>query len=230
VRFRMYRDPGTLVFEGHVDHGVGRGTYTFEPHEQFRREMERAGMSRPTDEDLERLCSHEVRLQTIQAFASQGYELSTDDLVRLATHGATPEFIGEMMQAGYRGLTVDDLVQLKVHGVSPALVHAYAELGYERPTVDDLVRLQVHGVDPAFVREMRSLKPSVDDLVSFRIHGVTPEFARQFASLGYGKLSADDLVKFRLHGVTPEFARKALAEHPDLSADELVRLRLTGRL
>ena len=233
VRFRMTRDPGTLVFEGHVDHGIGRGRYTFEPHEAFRRSMERAGMRRPTDDDLERLCSHEVRMATIEALADAGYAgLTTDDLMRLSTHGASPQFVGDMMHAGYRGLTVDDLVRLRIHDVSPSLVREYAELGYHHPSVDELVRLKDNGVEPSYVREMRGLepKPSVDDLVRFRQHGVTPEFAHQFAALGYRHLTAEDLVRFRLHGVTPEFARKALAEHPGLSADELVRLRLTGRL
>jgi len=171
VHFQMRRDPGVFVFDGTVSRGMGRGTYRFEPNQEFRDAVRHAGMEPPTDDDLERLCSHDVRLETVRALVKHGYAgLSTDDLVRLAIHGASPAFVREMAN------------------LEP------------RPSINDLVRLHIHGVTPEFAQAMASLGfPSADDLVRFRLHDVTLEFTRK-AMTEHPHLSADDLVRLRLNG------------------------------
>lgn len=112
--------------------------------------------------------------------------IPANDLMSVAIHRATPEFIRELRNAGVAIDDADDAVALRIHGVTPDFIRSMAELGYR-----DLSR---------------------SDLLSMAIHRVTPDFIRGMASAGYRDLSARELVSLRIHGVTPDYAREMARE------------------
>ncbi len=129
---------------------------------------------------------------------------SDDALVRLCLHDVPLDWIRGFDSLTLRGLSLDDLIRLKIHGVTPAYVRAMTPTGPSRYTVDDLVRLLVHGV-PA----------------------TTP---RELERLGYSPLTTDDLIRLQENGVTPAVIRRALAQHPNLSVEDLIRLKQHGMI
>jgi len=59
---------------------------------------------------------------------------------------------------------------------------------------------------------------------------VSPEYLRELADAGYRGVPADQLVQFRIHGVNGGFIREAVGRYGKLSADDLVQLKIRGRL
>lgn len=129
---------------------------------------------------------------------------------------------------------VDDLIEMRVHGVDAAYLAELAALAPRiRLSAEEIVEAKVQGLTPARLREFVDLgygDADIDDLVAMRIHGVTPTYIRDLASAGYRGLEADDLVAMRIHGVTADQARRAAAGGRRPSADELVEMRIRGKL
>ncbi len=204
VHFELRRDAGTFRFEGKLKGDQGTGFFTFTGNPGYIRDMAAMGYKMTEDRLLE-MATHDVSLSFVREIHDLGYrDASLDKLVEFRIHGVSPGFIRSMMADGYKNLPADKLVEFRIHGVSPELVHALAEAGYQNL--------------PA------------DRLVEFRIHGVSPEFVKGLAAAGYANVPADRLVEFRIHGVNGAFIKQAVGRYGKLSADELVELKIRGRL
>jgi Zn-dependent protease with chaperone function len=194
----------------------------------------------------------------IDGLAAAGYrDLSVDQLIKLKTHGVTPEYVRGMQAAGLQP-SADELAKLRVHGVTPEYVRGIQATGLT-PSVEELAKLRVHGVTPEFLNEMKATgidvtldqamqfrihgvdlkavgemgalgyKLSPDEMVKMRIHGLTVELARAAKQLGFGDPSFKQLLNMRIHGITPEFAASMKETGMrDLSLDQLVKLRIHG--
>lgn len=132
--------------------------------------------------------------------------------------------------AAPRRLDVDTLVALRIHGVDAAYIEAMQAAFGARFTADQLVAMRIHGLTPARIREFRSLgyRVSHDAMMAMSIHGVSGAYIRALAEAGYPQLSADQLVEMKIHGVSIDDARKA--KRLGLSARELVRRTILGVL
>ena len=72
--------------------------------------------------------------------------------------------------------------------------------------------------------------PDLRDERRFQTY-VTSKFIREMEDAGYRNLSTQQLDYFRLYDINAEFVRKAASEgYQDLSPEELVELKVTGRL
>jgi hypothetical protein len=89
-----------------------------------------------------------VRPALLQAYvrATRG-QLNPDDVVSLAIHGVTAEFIDGLAALGYRDFTAQDLVSLRIHGVTPDYVGSLQRAGMTHLSADQLVRLRLAGFD-----------------------------------------------------------------------------------
>lgn len=179
---------------------------------------------------------HGVEPTYIREMAAIGPALrhiSASDLVALRIHGVKPEFVREMAAIGpaFGNVTADELVAMAIHGVRPELARAYVQLEGGRLSSDDVVSMSIHGVSAEFVQRLAALgyrSLSADDIVSMAIHGVNADYVEQLAALGY-RPGAEDLVSLRIHGVTADYVRRLQQSGmTQLSADQLVRLRLAG--
>jgi beta-lactamase regulating signal transducer with metallopeptidase domain len=181
-------------------------------------------------DDLIRLKTHGVTPEFARQVQAAGLQPSAEELVKLRIHGVTPEFIAETKGAGLN-LTLDQLVKFRIHGVNMAAVKEMKSLGYEL-TPDQMVKMHIHGLTPALAREAKQLgvgEPDFDQLIKMQIHGVTPEYAAAVKQAGVADLSLERLVKFRIHGVEPDQIREFRElGFTNLSADEVVSLAVHG--
>ncbi len=63
--------------------------------------------------------------------------------MRLRTHGVSANFVGELRQLGYSGLSAEEIVRLRIHGVTPDFIRR-TNAGGQR-SVDELVRMRISG-------------------------------------------------------------------------------------
>jgi beta-lactamase regulating signal transducer with metallopeptidase domain len=108
-------------------------------------EIEAAGLTNLSVDDLIRLKSHGVDGAFVRQMRAAGFDLSLDDLVRFRAHDITPEFIDEFKQLGLVNLTSDDLVRLRAHDISADTIRA-AQKRFKDITIDDLIRLRAHDI------------------------------------------------------------------------------------
>ncbi|HEV7786499.1 MAG TPA: M56 family metallopeptidase, partial [Thermoanaerobaculia bacterium] len=233
VHFELRRDAGTFRFEGKFKGDQGTGFFTFAGNPGYIRDMAALGYKMTEDRLLE-MATHDISLSFVREIHDLGYrDASLDKLVEFRIHGVSPQFIRELTALGYANLPADKLVEFRIHGVSSEFVRGMAADGYKNLPADKLVEFRIHGVSPDFVHGLaadgyRDLP--ADRLVEFRIHGVSPAFVKELAAAGYSNVPADRLVEFRIHGVNGDFIKQAVGRYGKLSADELVQLKIRGRL
>jgi hypothetical protein len=233
VRFDLRRDAGTFHFEGRFKGDEGTGFFTFQSNPGYIRDMAALGIQMKEDRLLE-MATHDVSIAFAREIHDLGYrDASLDDLVQFRIHGVNPQIIRELSGLGYQHLPADQIVQFQIHGVSPALLRELGRAGYKGIPPDQVVQFQIHGVSPEYVRGLAEngyRNVPADDLIQFRIHGISPEFLHGLAEAGYRNVSADELVQFRIHGVDGRFARDAVSRYGKLAPDQLVQLKIRGRL
>jgi hypothetical protein len=60
-------------------------------------------------------------------------------------HGVTPQFIRELKELGYGGVSKDRLVAFRIHGVSADFIRDVQKAGFKDMTADELVDFSIHG-------------------------------------------------------------------------------------
>ena len=194
------------------------------------------GYDQLTPDRLIEFAIHDVDAGYVERMAAIGYDdLTPDRIIEFAIHDVDAEYVERMAATGYDGLTPDRIIEFAIHDVDIELVERLAEVGYEQLTPGRIVEFAIHDIDADYVEQLVAagygeLPPG--RIVEFKIHGVTPSFLRGLDEVGYGysDMSPSDVVAFAIHDVSPEFI-KGLKDRGvvDLSPDELVSYRITGR-
>jgi hypothetical protein len=165
---------------------------------------------------------------------SQAYNVVTRNstmslaMSQAAAAAAKSDYIGEMRATGY-DVDLDKLIAMKIHGVTPEYARSMAQLGYGKPTADQLVSLKIFGVNPETVSKLRAggIAPTnFHDLISYQIFKVTPEFVTGMKDAGFTSIPPDKLTALRVQNITPEFAKAARQQYPDITVDQLIKLRI----
>ncbi|MFC7538015.1 M56 family metallopeptidase [Sphingomonas sp. GCM10030256] len=97
------------------------------------------------------------------------------ELLALKAVGVSPEWLKEMVRAGYAAKDVGDVVGARAAGVSPAYVRDLAAAGYRNVPLDDLAGLRAAGVNGNYIRRLRAAGMtglSVDKLIELRARGI----------------------------------------------------------
>ena len=139
-----------------------------------------------------------------------------------------PDYIQELADAGYSGLSLDELIQLRSVGVDGTYIRAIEAAGFPHPSTRDLVQLRATGVTPAVIQELRGRFGvlTLHQVTEMHAVGVTPDYADALARAGYRDLLARDVVELRAVGVNPDYIQSlARAGFSGLSANQLVQLR-----
>ena len=205
VRFELRRDAGTFRFEGRfegADGSQGTGFFTFEGNPAY-----------------------------IGQMANLGYALRDDRLLEYAVFDVSYNFVLGLLDLGYGKLTGEQLVEFRIRGVTPEFIQAIGDAGYRELSPERLVEFRINGVDPKFIREWAHAGyGDLRDGRRLQLY-LSSAFIREMEDAGYRNLSTRQLDDFRFYGIDAEFVRKAASEgYPDLSPEELVALRVTGRL
>lgn len=122
---------------------------------------------------------------------------------------------------------LEQIMQLAAHDITPDYVRGIREAGLTDLTLDEVVQLGIHDVTPQYVKAMRKRFPSmtVRDVVNCAIHDVTPDYVAAMHDLGYEELTLRNIVELAIHDVSPDYVRKLVeAGFEDLSFQELLQL------
>jgi beta-lactamase regulating signal transducer with metallopeptidase domain len=174
---------------------------------------------------------HRVTPEFLDEMADLGFaDEMFDSYVAMRIHGVNRAELTALREAGMVPDGADEAIAWRIHGVDPELVAAVRSSGYDLDG-DEILAWTIHGIDPDYVREMKATGLEIHDgdhLTAMKIHRVTPEFVREMSELGLEDLDVEQLLEMRIHGVTPEWVRALRDKGIDLSADELVRLKISG--
>ena len=99
-----------------------------------------------------------------------------------------------------------EFVGLKSVGVTPQYVREMVAAGYDKLDFDELTEAFAVGVSGKYAREMiaAGVRPSFDDLVQLRAVGVPADFVRRIRAAGHNVTDADDLVQLYAVGFMPD--------------------------
>ncbi|MBW3569885.1 MAG: hypothetical protein KY467_02150 [Gemmatimonadetes bacterium] len=161
VAFRMEREPGVFAMQGTFRDGRGTGRYEFLPDAEYGamlRSLEIAQDQRVTCRTLMTIAFFgNAPRETVRELAGMGFpRLSLAEVIEMAVHGVTPDYVRAMRAAGVPARTsAADFAEMRTHGVTPEYVRGMGEVGYRGLTPGELVNLRLGGVTPVFVRELR---------------------------------------------------------------------------
>jgi len=211
VTFRLVREAGTIECEGMFTAGKGSGTFTFTPNRSFVDAMKSRGF------DFE---------ETMK----KGRDGSTEErLFTAATIGITTALADDLKSANFGPLDVNDLFKAAIFKVTSEFMVEMKSTGFPNLGMEELVKARIFKIDADFVRQIREMgfeKADFEGIVKFRIFKVTPELLNMLKSEGYGDLSSEQVVKFQIFKIDQDFIRKARSVNPNISVEELVRMKI----
>jgi predicted metallopeptidase len=205
VNFRLVREAGTVECRGSFRNGKGSGTWVLSPSQSFRSAMSGRGYGELTDR-----------------------EMLTATLLNL-----TVGFVDDLKSVGFDRLSFDDTVKALIFKVTPQYVAEMKSLGFDNLDLEELVKARIFKVDAEFARQVQEMGfagQSLEELVKLRIFKVTPDFLEDLKAEGFSQVSIEDAVKLKIFNIDRDFIRRAKASHADLSIEELVQLRIHGRV
>jgi len=213
VSFRLAREAGTIECQGSFTNGRGSGTFQFTPNQAFIDSMGSRGF------DFEKN-------------SSKHGTLPEDRLFTATTINLTTAFVDDLLSANFGPLDVDDLFKARIFNITPQFMAEMKATGFPNLGMEDLVKARIFKIDADYVRQVRAMgfdKEDFESLVKFRIFKVTPEFLNEVKSEGFGNLTAEEVVKFRIFKIDGDFIRQAKAEDPNVSPEDLVRMKIGFR-
>jgi hypothetical protein len=221
-RFQIAEDPGTLTFSGSVGNGCGKGTYDFTSDPAFQRALAHHGMRPATDVEGLELALQHFKASTLDDVVASGVQAPTPaDLVTMADHGVSAEYLRGFKGIALQPKTAGALAQLRDHGVTPAYVQAFASAGYRPISIAELTMARDHGVDAKDAYEIRAAMPSLSmsDLATLRDHGVKPSLVAALARSSYRDLRVNEITLLADHGVSGQYVTEfsSLGYHPAAS-------------
>src|SRR5262245_5085360 len=120
VRFQIVRDAGTFNCEGWFKDGKGSGSFVLTPNPAFAAELQKRGLTAPTDAQLLSLAMSDVSIAFLEELNIQGFERpTTEQLVRMGEHGVSLDYVREIKSLGYKVQSLDLITKMVDHGVNP---------------------------------------------------------------------------------------------------------------
>lgn len=213
VNFRIVREGGTVECEGTFVNGKGSGTFRFTPDAGYVGAMKLRGFdfekstSKHDDGADNRLFSAAMLNVTIAL--ADGLKsadlgpLDVEDLFKAAIFKIDPGFMAEMKASAFPGLKMEDLVKARIFKIDADYVRQVHDMGF---------------ADKDF-----------ESLVKFRIFKITPEFLAALKAEGFSNLTSEEIVQFSIFKIDVDFIRKAKAADPNVTAEQLVELKIGVR-
>lgn len=239
VNFRLVREAGTVECEGTFVDGKGSGTFRFMPNAGYISAMRARGFDfeksshKQTNNLSDRLLSAAlINVTTALADDLKSVDLGpldVDDLFKAAIFKVDSKFMAEMKASGFPGLKMEDLVKARIFKIDADFVRKITEMGFPTKDFEQLVKFSIFKVTPEYLTELKAAgftNLSSEDIVKFRIFKVTPELLSDLRSEGFANLGAEQVVKFRIFNIDREFIRQAKAEDPNVTVEELVRMKI----
>lgn len=212
VSFRLVREAGTLDCEGTFTNGSGSGTFRFTPNAGYFSSMKAKGF------DFEQ--------------TARGGDSSDNRMLSAALLNITAALADELLSANFGNLDVDDLFKAAIFKVDAKFMSEMKASGFPNLTMEDLVKARIFKIDADFVRQVHQMGFSdrgFEGLVKFRIFRVTPEFLGELKAAGLKDMDSEDIVKCRIFNIDADFVRRALADNPNSTIEDMVKMKIGVR-
>lgn len=214
IRFSLVREAGTVECQGSFSNGKGSGTFTFSPDRSFIDAMRARGF------DFEKGSGHGK------------HDDLESRLFTAAMVNVTTALADDLKAANFGDLDVGDLFKAAIFKVDSKFMTEMKASGFPNLSMEDLVKARIFNIDADYIRQVHEMgfsNKGFEQLVKFRIFKVTPEFLSELKAAGLVNLDAEDIVKCRIFNIDPEFVRKAKAEDPNVTVEELVKIKIGVR-
>jgi hypothetical protein len=101
-------------------------------------------------------------------------------------------------------LEASELTGMKAVGVTPDFVRDLVAAGFRNVDDGDLIQARALGLTGGYVREMRAagMNASLDDYAELYAVGVRPQYVRSLRGSGYVFRNADQLIEMQVLGVS----------------------------
>ncbi len=208
--FRLVREAGTIDCEGSFTDGKGSGTFTFTPNRAFIDSMRSRGFDFEKQEG-----KHDSSIE--------------DRLLFAALLNVTTALADDLNSANFGKLDVSDLFKAAIFHIDGKFMAEIKATGFPELSMEDLVKARIFKIDADYVRQVHEMgftDKSFEGLVKFRIFKVTPEYLSELKAAGLTDLNEEEVVKCRIFKIEPEFIRKAKAENPNITVEELIRMKI----
>lgn len=211
VSFRLVREAGTIDCEGSFVSGRGSGTFKFTPDMSFVTAMRARGF------DFEK------------SSGKRGDDTVSERLMTAAFINVTTALADDLNSANFGKLEVEDLYKAAIFKIDGKFMAEMKATGFPNLGMEELVKARIFKIDADYVRQIHEMGFSdreFESLVKFRIFKVTPEFLNELKAAGLKDLDSEDVVKCRIFKIDPEFVRKARAEDPNVTVEDLVKMKI----
>jgi len=212
VRFSLVREAGTFDCEGTFANGKGSGSFTFTPDQGFFAAMRAKGFDIAKDDDGDRNVDERA--------------------MSAALVNVTSSLADDLLSANFGKLDFDDLFKAAIFKIDGKFMAEMKATGFPDLKMEELVKARIFKIDAAYVKQVHEMGFSdkgFESLVKFRIFKVTPEFLGELKAAGLKDLDSEDIVKCRIFKIDAEFVRKAKAENPNVTMEELVKMKIFGK-
>lgn len=209
VRFSLVREAGTFECDGTFTDGKGFGSFTFTPDQGFFASMRAKGFDVAKDDDGDRNVDERA--------------------MSAALINVTSSLADDLLSANFGKLDFDDLFKAAIFKIDGKFMAEMKATGFPDLKMEELVKARIFKIDADYVKQVHEMGFSdkgFESLVKFRIFKVTPEFLSELKAAGLKDLDSEDIVKCRIFKIDAEFVRKARAENPNVTIEELVKMKI----
>jgi hypothetical protein len=213
VSFSLAREAGTIQCDGTFTNGKGAGTFRFTPNYGFADAMKSRGF------DFAKPSKHGPGDLDMRLFTA-------------TTLNVTTAFADDLKSANFGPLDVDDLFKAVIFKITPQFMAEMKATGFPELGMEELVKARIFKINADYVRQVHDMgfvSSDFEEMVKFRIFKVTPEYLNELKAEGISNLSSEDIVKFRIFKIDPQFIREARAAEPNITAEELVQMKIGVR-
>ena len=168
----------------------------------------------------------------LAALAAAGYQdLSVEEIIEMKNHGVNAQFIQDMSENGWGKLAPNDLINLRNHGIGGQYLRDLKAAGIKGLTLDRAIELRNHGVSAKHITEIHSLgfgPYNEREILEMTSHGLRTEFFRSLKENGISQISAQDATEAARHGLTGRSIVEARKYGPNLSFEQILKLKRAG--
>jgi hypothetical protein len=168
------------------------------------------------------------------ALVAAGYtNLSVDDIIRMRDAGINADFLRGIAEAGWGKPSPQELIELHQHGVTPQYIRRVKAAGLTNLNLHDVTNLANHGVRPELVEEIQKngFGPyNAAQWIEFSNAGVHIELFRALKESGFGSVTPSEILEAAHTGLQARDLREAKHYGPNLTLQQVMKLKRAGVL
>jgi beta-lactamase regulating signal transducer with metallopeptidase domain len=174
-----------------------------------------------------------VAFAQAQGPVSQAAAEATDEARQRSIAPAHNSLLAALVANGYGDLSVDDIIALKVQGVSPEFLNGMGRSRMGKLLPRELIDLKVQGVRPEYIGDILALgfgPFTPREFIDFKVHGVPVELLRALKDSGFLHAGAREIIDAHLRGLRSVHLREARQYGPNLTLQQIMRMKQAGVL